>query len=257
MYLNGSFDGGSSPYQSWVATLEFARELGTKYHHPLRLTYFVTTAFYDPAVTGSAVGKAASRDEVLVRWALTQQAINEGHEIANHTVRHQDGSAWTAAQWRAELSEYQALVTRNLFQPVRDERGVPVDDAWKGRRRDALLAALLAQVRGAVWALVSDNDALLARFRDHTMKLFTKHGMSHLAYWTPVDADKGAGTKLIYILAHDSKEAGLASFEAFRADPDWIKAKTESEKDGSLTIEPRSEGVKSVYMTATDFSPIQ
>ena len=61
----------------------------------------------------------------------------------------------------------------------------------------------------------------------------------------------------IYILAHDSKEAGLASFEAFRADPDWIKAKTESEKDGSLTIEPRSEGVKSVYMTATDFSPIQ
>ncbi len=100
-------------------------------------------------------------------------------------------------------------------------------------------------------------DPLHARFRDHTMKLFTKHGMSHLAYWTPVDADKGAGTKLIYILAHDSKEAGLASFEAFRADPDWIKAKTESEKDGSLTIEPRSEGVKSVYMTATDFSPIQ
>lgn len=126
MYLNGSFDGGSSPYQSWVATLEFARELGTKYHHPLRLTYFVTTAFYDPAVTGSAVGKAASRDEVLVRWALTQQAINEGHEIANHTVRHQDGSLWTAAQWRAELNEYQTLVTRNLFQPVRDERGNPV-----------------------------------------------------------------------------------------------------------------------------------
>jgi hypothetical protein len=100
-------------------------------------------------------------------------------------------------------------------------------------------------------------DALHARFRDHTMKLFSKHGMSHLAYWTPTDADKGAGTKLIYILAHDSKQAGLASFEAFRADPDWIKAKTESEKDGSLTIEPRSEGVKSVYMTATDFSPIQ
>jgi len=100
-------------------------------------------------------------------------------------------------------------------------------------------------------------DALHARFRDHTMKLFSKHGMSHLAYWTPTDADKGAGTKLIYILAHDSKEAGLASFEAFRADPDWIKAKAESEKDGSLTIEPRSEGVKSVYMAPTAFSPIQ
>jgi hypothetical protein len=100
-------------------------------------------------------------------------------------------------------------------------------------------------------------DALHARFRDHTMKLFSKHGMSHLAYWTPIDADKGAGTKLIYILAHDSKQAGLASFGAFRADPEWIQAKAASEKDGSLTIEPHSEGVKSVYMKAADFSPIQ
>jgi len=102
-------------------------------------------------------------------------------------------------------------------------------------------------------------DALHARFRDHTMKLFTKHGMSHLAYWTPTDEDKGAGTKLIYILAHDSKEAGIASFTAFRADPDWIKAKTNSEtaNGGPLTIQPQAEGVKSVYMKAVDFSPIQ
>ncbi len=102
-------------------------------------------------------------------------------------------------------------------------------------------------------------DALHARFRDHTMKLFTKHGMTNLAYWTPTDADKGAGKKLIYILAHDSKEAGIASFAAFRADPDWVKAKAASEaaNGGSLTIEPLSEGVKSIYMKATDFSPIQ
>jgi hypothetical protein len=102
-------------------------------------------------------------------------------------------------------------------------------------------------------------DALHARFRDHTMKLFSKHGMSHLAYWIPTDAEKGAGTKLIYILAHDSKEAGLASFTAFRADPDWIKAKGDSEaaNGGPLTIQPQAEGVKSVYMKAVDFSPVQ
>jgi uncharacterized protein (DUF1330 family) len=102
-------------------------------------------------------------------------------------------------------------------------------------------------------------DALHARFRDHTMKLFSKHGMGHLAYWVPVDANKGAGTKLIYILSHASKEAGLASFTAFRADPDWIKAKAASEEanGGPLTIQPQAEGVKSVYMKATDFSPIQ
>ncbi|WP_395741811.1 NIPSNAP family protein [Prosthecobacter sp.] len=102
-------------------------------------------------------------------------------------------------------------------------------------------------------------DALHSRFRDHTMKLFTKHGMTNLAYWTPTDIDKGAAKKLIYILAHDSKEAGLASFAAFRADPDWVKAKTASEtaNGGSLTIEPLTEGVKSIYMKPTDFSPIQ
>lgn len=102
-------------------------------------------------------------------------------------------------------------------------------------------------------------DALHARFRDHTIKLFTKHGMSHLAYWVPLDQEKGAGTKLIYILVHDSKEDGLESFAAFRADPEWIKAKAASEEanGGPLTILPQTEGVKSIYMNPTDFSPIQ
>ena len=130
MVLTGSFDAGSSPFRSWVATMEFAREIQATYKKPLRLTYFVTTAFYDTTVTGSAVGRAASRDEVLVRWALTQQALNEGHEVANHTVRHQDGGMWTAAQWRAELKEYQDLLQKNLFQPVLDERGQPVFPKW-------------------------------------------------------------------------------------------------------------------------------
>jgi len=181
-------------------------------------------------------------------------------------------------------------------------------------------------------------DALLTRFRDHTCKLFEKHGMGNVGYWVPVDEENGSKTtliyvlehksreaakesfkafgadpewkaaakaseangkivakiesifmtptdyspalkveksakprifemrtyttppgKLIYILAHDSKEAGLASFTAFRADPDWIKAKGDSEaaNGGPLTIQPQAEGVKSVYMKAVDFSPVQ
>jgi hypothetical protein len=99
-------------------------------------------------------------------------------------------------------------------------------------------------------------DALHARFKNHTMGLFTKHGMSHIAYWIPTDADKGAGTKLIYILAHASQEAGKASFTAFRADPEWVAAKAESEKGGPLTL-PDPDGVKSIYMRAVDFSPIR
>jgi hypothetical protein len=98
-------------------------------------------------------------------------------------------------------------------------------------------------------------DALHSRFRNHTMKLFEKHGMTNLPYFKVMDEDKGAKNKLIYLLKHESKEAGLKSFGEFRADPDWVKAKGESEKDGSLTI-PQPDGVKSIYMKATDFSPI-
>jgi len=99
-------------------------------------------------------------------------------------------------------------------------------------------------------------DALNSRFRDHTVGLFSRHGMSHIAYWTPTDADAGASRKLIYVLGHASKEAGLKSFDSFRADPEWIAAKAKSEVNGPLTL-PQPEGVKSVYMKATDFSPIR
>lgn len=78
--------------------------------------------------------------------------------------------------------------------------------------------------------------------------------MTNFAYWT-IDSDSkmpNAGDTLIYMLAHKSKEAGEAAFKAFRDDPDWIKAKAESEKDGSLTLK---DGVKSVYMAPTDYSP--
>ncbi|SKB07067.1 NIPSNAP protein [Prosthecobacter debontii] len=97
-------------------------------------------------------------------------------------------------------------------------------------------------------------DALHERFRNHTMKLFSKHGMTHIGYWTPTPSSPDADHKLIYILSHASHEAGLASFTAFRQDPEWITAKAASEKDGSLTL-PQPEGVKSIYLRPTDFSP--
>ncbi|RYU96713.1 NIPSNAP family protein [Emticicia agri] len=94
------------------------------------------------------------------------------------------------------------------------------------------------------------ND-LLSRFRNHTFKLFKKHGMTNVAYWTTIEKD-GAQPKLVYILAHKSEEAGKASFEAFRKDMKWVKARDESEKNGKLT-----EKVESMYMTPTDFSTIK
>lgn len=95
-------------------------------------------------------------------------------------------------------------------------------------------------------------DGLDARFRDHTVKLFEKHGMKNLGYFHPLDADKGAGKTLIYFLAHDSREAAAASWKKFRDDADWVKARTASEKNGKLT-----EKVESVFLKPTDYSALK
>jgi hypothetical protein len=90
---------------------------------------------------------------------------------------------------------------------------------------------------------------LLARFRDHTMKLFEKHGIKNVAYWTPVD-EPGKSATLIYILQHASREAAAASWKAFQDDPDWKSVKEKSEANGKLV-----DKVDSTYMALTDFSP--
>ena len=96
-------------------------------------------------------------------------------------------------------------------------------------------------------------ENLLARFRDHTLKLFTKHGMANFGYWTPVEKKDGAGEKLVYMLAHKNKEARDAAFASFRADPDWVAAKKASEDKagGSLTSVPPKEE----FLIPTDYSP--
>src|SRR5262245_35331634 len=86
-------------------------------------------------------------------------------------------------------------------------------------------------------ASAGNLDALNARFRDHTLKLFSKHGMENFGYWNLTKDQPGADKTLVYLLAHRSKEAAAASFQAFRADPDWVAAREASEKKagGSLT----------------------
>ena len=94
-------------------------------------------------------------------------------------------------------------------------------------------------------------DALKARFRDHTISLFDRHHMKSVGYWTPEDAPLKDNT-LIYILEHPSRDEAKKNWDAFRADPDWVKAKAASEVNGSLTTK-----VESVFADATDFSPIK
>jgi hypothetical protein len=92
---------------------------------------------------------------------------------------------------------------------------------------------------------------LLARFKNHTIKLFEKHGMRNVGYWVPQEAPR-SGNTLIYIVAHKSREAAAKSWDAFRADPAWINARTESEAKGKIV-----EKVESVFMEPTDFSALK
>jgi hypothetical protein len=92
---------------------------------------------------------------------------------------------------------------------------------------------------------------LLARFRDHTCKLFAKHNITIIGFWLPTDA-KEAETKLVYLLAHASQADAAKNFAAFRADPDWLSAKEASEKAGKIV-----DKVESVFLTPTDFSALK
>lgn len=102
------------------------------------------------------------------------------------------------------------------------------------------------------YAAPGKMEALNARFRDHTCALFKKHGIEVVGFWMPTEKEQGAENKLVYLLAHKSRDAAKKSWDAFRADPEWQKVYKETEVNGKL-----AEKVESVYMAATDYSPMK
>jgi NIPSNAP len=90
---------------------------------------------------------------------------------------------------------------------------------------------------------------LLARFREHTIKIFDRHGMKSVAYWTPVDEPQRSDT-LVYILLHPSREAAANNWKSFGDDPEWKSVRDKSEANGKLV-----EKVDSTFLALTDFSP--
>jgi NIPSNAP len=92
---------------------------------------------------------------------------------------------------------------------------------------------------------------LHARFRNHTMRIFNNHGMKSVGYFSPQDAPLSQNT-LIYILEHPSRDEAKKHWAEFSADPEWKKVSEESQKDGRIVSK-----VESVFMTATDYSPMK
>jgi hypothetical protein len=93
-------------------------------------------------------------------------------------------------------------------------------------------------------------DDLLKRFREHTMALFAKHGITSVGYWLPTDDGPLKGRTLYYLLKYPSREEGTLRWKAFASDPEWLKVKTASEANGKLT-----EKTESTFLEYTNFSP--
>jgi hypothetical protein len=182
-----------------------------------------------------------------------QNNLSVGHAALLHS-RHTSNS--TAPTWRPTS----AIVIRSSSAKI-----PPV-------KRRTLLQALPAAtfLSASLWAASQSDNAtpssgvyelrvyhaasgklpeLLARFREHTIKIFDRHGMKSVAYWTPVDEPEKSNT-LIYILYHPSREAAAANWKSFGDDPKWKSVHDKSEANGKLV-----DKVDSTFMTLTDFSP--
>lgn len=184
-------------------------------------------------------------------WTPTDTARQELVYILAYPSREAREAAWQAfgndPEWKAVVAKTEAngkLVARvdQIFM-TESELSPAVRTVVKSPERTFELRTYTA-ARGKL-------PNLLTRFRDHTMKLFSKHGMTHVAYWITTE-NGNSQPKLVYMLAHPSEAEGKQHFEDFRKDPDWLKAKEESEKNGPIT-----EKVESVYMKPTDYSPIR
>jgi len=224
--------------------------------------------FFEMRIYYAAPGKL---DDLLARFRDHTTSLFEKHEIANigywmpvtntesrliyllaYPGRDEREKSWKQFMADPEWQEVARETERNgkLVSRVESVFLAPTDFSplVRPERSESPRVFELRTYQAAPGKL----DNLLERFRDHTMALFTRHGMGQFGYWVPTDKKADAGEKLIYILTHKSREACEASFKAFRADPEWVKVKAESETSGPLTVK---DGVRSVLMVPTDFSP--
>jgi len=115
----------------------------------------------------------------------------------------------------------------------------------------------LAQDTGKVYELriytatPGNIGNLQARFRDHTLRIFEKHGMTNIAYWSPTDPEQAQNT-LIYVLSHENRDAADASWRAFGQDPEWQAVSEASNANGPILA-----NVERTWMRTLDFSPMQ
>lgn len=240
----------------------------------------------------SAVGMSAESDgrvyELRTYWAVPGRLDDLHARFRNHTVKLFERHGMTNVGYWTPINNPDDKLIYLLSHPSREAakaswKAFGADPEWKNvKAKSEAKGPIVAKIEsvfltptdyspqpkpdsagGRIFemrtylATPKNRDQLNARFRDHTLKLFEKHGMTNVAYFVPLAGEKSADDMLVYFLAHKSPEAAKKSFDDFRADPNWQSALKNSEQKagGPLTL-PKG-GVKSTLLNATDYSPMR
>lgn len=87
------------------------------------------------------------------------------------------------------------------------------------------------------------------RFRDHTLRLFERHGIKPVGFF--VNEVGGASDQLTYFLSFDSHAQREESWRSFLADSEWHEVKSASESTGPLVVR-----IDNTLLKPMDYSPI-
>jgi hypothetical protein len=238
--------------------------------------------------TGGVQFMAKHHIELIAAWVAVDAetgAADPKDERVFTLVAHKDkataDNSWAAFQADEGWKDVLQKSVVDGVKPVRSfERIFLTENDYSPALSPKSVGNRVFELRTYV-ATKGNLAALNSRFRDHTLKLFEKHGMTNIAYWSAIDGQPttcgkmlealsplgkeqaevdpntpSAGNALVYFLAHASPAAAKASFGKFRTDADWEKALKGSEAaaGGPLTVKG---GVKSLFLAPASFSPLK
>jgi heme-degrading monooxygenase HmoA len=148
---------------------------------------------------------------------------------------------WKEVQTKSEENGKILTKIESIFMTINEDLSKP------SKKLSKLLSSNQTYEMRTYYLLPGRYKNIVARFKDHTRKILKSHGMGNIVYFDTIEKD-GAQPKLLYFLEHKDEEAAKQSWDAFRADPKWIKARDASEVSGKIV-----EKVESVYLTKADF----
>ncbi len=92
--------------------------------------------------------------------------------------------------------------------------------------------------------------AMLARFQNHTLRIWERMGIRQAGFWTTLVGE--SNQDLTYMLAWESLAEREAKWTAFLADPEWVRVRAESERDGQIV-----GSLSSQFLAPTAFSSVR